>query len=181
MKDKKYEVRRRYDATATQYDKRYLEIQMIKYNEIFSEINVDNSEIILDVGGGTGLLLDFMENQASNIFCCDISFNMLKEGKNKHKAKHFICADSDLLPFKENTFNKVICVSVIQNVPNPQITLREIYLVLRCEGILILTALTKLFSDSKIKEIMLKANFSTLKLWQLSVEDISVIAKKNDC
>jgi ubiquinone/menaquinone biosynthesis C-methylase UbiE len=181
MKDKKYEVRRRYDATATQYDKRYLDIQMTKYIEIFSEIDIDDSEIILDVGGGTGLLLDFMENQISNIFCCDISFNMLKEGKSKHKANHFICADSDYLPFKENIFNKVICISVIQNVPNPQKTLREIYSILRCEGILILTALAKLFSDSKIGEITLKANFSVLKLWQLSIEDISVIAKKNDC
>ncbi len=180
MKDKKYEVRRRYDATATHYDKRYFDIQMKKYNEIFSEIDVDNSEIILDVGGGTGLLLDFMENQTSNIFCCDISFKMLKEGKNKHKANHFICADSDHLPFKENRFNKIICVSVIQNVPDPQITLQEIYSSLRCEGIIILTALTKLFSDTKIKEMMHKARFSILKLWQLTIEDISVIAKKNE-
>ncbi len=181
MKDKKYEVRRRYDATATYYDKRYWGIQMTKYNEIFSEIDIDNSEIILDVGGGTGLLFDFMENQTSNIFCCDVSFNMLKEGKNKHKANHFVCADSDHLPFKENRFSKIICVSVIQNVPNPQIALREIHSSLRCDGILILTALTKLFTDSKIKEIMHKASFSILKLWQLSIEDISVIAEKNDC
>ncbi len=181
MKDKKYEVRRRYDATATRYDKRYLDIQMTKYNEIFTEIDVNDSGIILDVGGGTGLLLDFMENQSSNIFCCDISFNMLKEGKNKHKTSYFICADSDQLPFKENRFSKIICVSMIQNIPNPQITLREIHSSLRCDGILILTALTKLFSDSKIKEIMRKARFSILKLWQLSIEDISVIAKKKDC
>ena len=181
MRDKKYEVRRRYDATATHYDKRYLDIQMTKYSEIFSEIDVDNSELILDVGGGTGLLLDFMKNQTSNILCCDISFNMLKEGKNKHKTSHFVCADIDHLPFKENRFKKVICVSVIQNVPDPQLTLREIYSSLRCNGIIILTALTKLFSDSKIKEIMHKARFSILKLWQLSVEDISVIAIKDDC
>lgn len=181
MKDKKYEVRRRYDATATHYDKRYFNIQMTKYNEIFSEIDVGNSEIILDVGGGTGLLLDFMENRTSNVFCCDISFNMLKEGKNKHKTSHFVCADSDHLPFKENRFNKIICVSVIQNVPYPQTTLQEIYSSLRCDGILILTALTKLFSNSKIKGIMRKARFSILKLWQLSIEDSSVIAKKNDC
>lgn len=181
MKDKKYEVRRRYDATATHYDKRYVDIQMTKFKEIFSEIVIDSSEIILDVGGGTGLLLDFMENQTSNIFCCDISFNMLIEGKKKHKANHFICADSDHLPFKENRFDKIICASVIQNVPYPQKTLQEIYISLRCQGILILTALIKLFSDTKIKEIMHKAHFSVLKLWQLSVEDISVIAKKNDC
>ncbi len=181
MKDKKYDVRRRYEATATQYDKRYLEIQMSKYNEIFSEIDVDNSDIILDVGGGTGLLLDFMENQTSNIFCCDISFKMLLEGKNKHKTNHFICADSDHLPFKKNIFNKIVCVSVIQNIPDPQITLREIHSSLRSEGIFILTALTKLFSDSDIKETMHKARFSILKLWQLPVEDIAVIANKNEC
>ena len=181
MRDKKYEVRRRYDATATHYDKRYLDIQMAKYSEIFSEIDVDNSELILDVGGGTGLLLDFMKNQTSNILCCDISFNMLKEGKNKHKTSHFVCADIDHLPFKESIFKKVICVSVIQNVPDPQLTLREIYSSLRCNGIIVLTALTKLFSDSKIKEIMHKARFSILKLWQLSVEDISIIAIKDDC
>ncbi|MBY9000215.1 MAG: class I SAM-dependent methyltransferase [Candidatus Heimdallarchaeota archaeon] len=179
MGSKKYEIRRRYDATAKQYDSRYLEIQTTKYQELFSEIKIKSSDIILDVGGGTGLLLDFLKENSSNVICCDISFNMLKIGKKKHTRGNFICADSDFLPFREEGFDKVFCISVLNNLPKYHKTMVEMNFLLHKKGKLVLTALTKIFSKVKIEELILNANFAILKLWKLSIEDIAVLAKKN--
>ena len=56
-----------YDASAEIYDKRYHEIQLQKYHEIFSRVNISEENAIIDVGCGTGdflgLLSQFFKNQ----------------------------------------------------------------------------------------------------------------------
>jgi demethylmenaquinone methyltransferase/2-methoxy-6-polyprenyl-1,4-benzoquinol methylase len=179
MSKKKFEVRRRYDATAKHYDPRYTNIQKQKYREVFSHINFSDKELILDVGAGTGLLLDFFEENAQNIFCCDFSINMLKEGRKKHNNGFFICSDIESLPFRENCFDLCTSFSVLQNVQNIHKTIEEKLFVIKNNGILILTALKKKFDKNKLKNIVNTAGFKLNKIWDLSIEDISVIARKS--
>ncbi len=178
MNKKKFEVRRRYDATAKHYDPRYTNIQKQKYNEVFSHSNLSDYELILDVGAGTGLLLDFYKEKTQNIFCCDFSVNMLNEGKKKHNNGFFICSDIESLPFRKNSFDLCTSFSVLQNVQNVSKTIEEKFLVLKDNGILILTALKKKFDKNRLKHIIDKAGFKLVKIWNLSVEDISLIARK---
>ena len=61
MKNKKQEVLRKYDATADKYDSRYKQIQFTKYREILSFIKLRSEDIIIDIGCGTALFLDFLQ------------------------------------------------------------------------------------------------------------------------
>ena len=178
MSKKKPEAVKRYNETASKYDNRYRLIQEQKYREIFSIIEFDSTDIILDVGSGTGLLLDYLSSSIEYILCCDLSFNMLAEGKKRHRKANFICADSDHLPFRDSCVNLTTCISVIQNLPDPIQTIKETFRILKKEGRLLLTALDKIYSDRKLREIIVKAGYDVNKLWHLSVEDFSVIAKK---
>ncbi|MHA1259563.1 MAG: hypothetical protein ACTSRO_07980, partial [Candidatus Heimdallarchaeaceae archaeon] len=95
MEKKKYEIRRKYDETAEIYDQRYEKIQLQKYIEVFEKIDITDSHIILDLGGGTGLLEQFLGVNAAKIFNCDLSFRMLQIGKKKQRNSSFILADSE--------------------------------------------------------------------------------------
>ena len=73
MRKKKHEVRQRDDSSANHYESRYNQIQKQKYIEIFSQKNIPSNAIIYDVGGGTGLLLKYMEDLSTTTIVCDIS------------------------------------------------------------------------------------------------------------
>ncbi len=179
MTKKKHDVMKRYNETASKYDDRYRSIQEQKYREIFSMIDYDVNDIVLDVGSGTGLLLDYLSSSVENILCCDLSFNMLVEGRKRHNNAIFICADSDHLPFRDSSFDLTTCISVIQNLPEPFQTIEESFRILKDGGRLLLTALDKKYTDIELRNICVKAGYDVIKLWHLSVEDFSVIAEKN--
>ncbi|MCG3221842.1 MAG: class I SAM-dependent methyltransferase [Candidatus Heimdallarchaeota archaeon] len=178
MNERKAEVRRKYDTTAKAYDTRYTEIQNRKYLEVFSKFDVKDSDVVVDVGAGTGLLLDFLHNNKGNIFCCDLSFNMLKEGKKKHQHNHFICADSEHLPFRESSANIVTSFTVFQNLPNPSAVMNQIIPILKYRGALILTALQKKYKIEDLRKLIAQTNLKIVTIWNLTYEDTSVIARK---
>ncbi|MCE7738721.1 MAG: class I SAM-dependent methyltransferase [Candidatus Heimdallarchaeota archaeon] len=178
MSNKKYEVRHKYDSTAEQYENRYTAIQKQKYFEIFSDIDFEKKTIVYDVGGGTGLLLNYLKQDNVTIIVSDISLEMLKVGRNKYPLGFFVCADSEFLPFREESGDFVTCISVVQNLVNPQKTIDECHDMVRKKGYLVLTALKKIFNIKSLKNIVKKSGFKIIKSWNLSIEDIVLIARK---
>ncbi len=178
MSNKKYEVRHKYDSTAEQYENRYIAIQKQKYFDIFSDIDIEEKAIVYDVGGGTGLLLSYLKQDNITIIVNDISLEMLKVGKNKYPLGFFVCADSEFLPFREESGDFVTCISVVQNLVNPQKTIDECHNIVRKKGYLVLTALKKIFNIKILKNIVKKSGFRIIKSWNLPIEDIAIIAKK---
>ncbi len=178
MSNKKYDVRHKYDSTANRYDARYRDIQKQKYFEIFSEIEMVKNGTIIDVGGGTGLLLDYLQNKNLTTIITDISYKMLKEGRKKNHYGFFICADSEYLPLRKKSGDLVTCISVIQNLENPQKTIEECYFIIKKKKFVVLTALKKLFDLENLSEIVEKIGFNLHKTWLLSVEDIAIVAEK---
>ncbi|MHA1667671.1 MAG: class I SAM-dependent methyltransferase [Candidatus Heimdallarchaeaceae archaeon] len=178
MEKKKHEIRRKYDETADIYDQRYEKIQLQKYIEVFEKIDITDSHIILDLGGGTGLLEQFLGVNATKIFNCDLSFRMLQIGKKKQKNSSFILADSELLPFKEEAFETITSFSMIQNVETPTQVVKQCKKVLKSGGVMIFTALKKKFNPDEIQKVFLKEEMSIELFWSLSIEDYAIIAKK---
>lgn len=178
MNRKKIEVTRKYNETANKYDNRYKEIQTKKYSEVLSHSIIEKNHMVLDVGGGTGLLLDFLKSTKQNIICCDISFEMLIEGRKKHKSGSFICADSENLPLKEGSIDLVTSFSMLQNLKNSTRTLEQINSTLKIHEIFVLSVLDKNFNINNLQEELKNQNFEILKTWRLSIEDIAIIARK---
>lgn len=79
------------------------------------------SELILDAGCGTGRYTKKILEKGSKVISVDLSFYCLKVSKTKcekyNKNQLLIVADVRNLPFKKNTFNKILMIEVYQHIP----------------------------------------------------------------
>ena len=180
MSKKKFEATRRYNETANGYDRRYREIQFTKFREVIMDLGIQNSNIILDIGGGTGLILDFNTDFIRNTVICDISFEMLKEGRNKQRRGLFVCADSEEPPFRNSCTDYTFLFSILQNLEKPDRTFTESFRTLKKNGKIVITALSKIFEQNMLEEILIRTKFILEKNWLLSIEDIAIIGKKEE-
>lgn len=102
---------------------------------------------VLDLGCGIGLSLSFIGQVFKNSVGCDISENSLRATKEileKHQIKiPIILCQKDKLPFKDNCFDIVTFIEVIEHVENPDAALKEIKRVLKPDGILHITTANK--------------------------------------
>ena len=178
---KKIEIISKYDQTADIYDRRYNSIQNLKYNLIFEKLKNIETDSILDVGCGTGLLFKLLKNNTNLFMGIDISRNMLKIALKKHRNKnlHLICADANFLPFRKNTFSSIFSVTVLQNLPNPENSIKEVFRVCERGGISIFTFLKKGLDLKQFVNMFQKTNLKNILTWNMQeTEDFATIRKK---
>jgi len=164
---KKYDVMRRYDLTAHLYDMRYAEEQIAKIEAAVESVQIEGHGSVLDVGCGTGLLSIYIANKAKMIVGLDISRKTLLQAKKRTKTStnaHLILADADNMPLKENAFNHVFALTLIQNTPSPLETLAEIKRVAEENAMIIITGLKKKFSIEAFKELLQDADLNVIAL-----------------
>lgn len=140
------------------YDRRYDAIQLAKYDTILPYLNINHSGWILDVGVGTGLLLKKFINQWALVVGIDLSLSMLKTAKKRiqnNTKVELILADADHLPFKEDIFPTVTTFTLLQNMPNPLNTIRELLRV--SNGVVAITVLKKKIDEISLREILQKS------------------------
>lgn len=112
---------------------------------------------ILDIGGGAGILREFIPSESQFIsidpFEDPISaapapkfeaYNCLKEPLN------FICGTSEFLPFKEDIFDIVHLRSMLDHVHGPDLTIMEARRVLKSDGSLIIGMTIEGDKDGKL-------------------------------
>ncbi len=106
---------------------------------------------ILDAGCGAGqfteIVADLCDPDAS-ITCFDLSFEMLRRGRKRLESTHPTPAAADItrLPYRDASFDCVICGWVLEHLPDPRLGLREVARVLEPGGrLLILTTETTFF------------------------------------
>ncbi len=76
-------IKSRYNETAEHYDRRYSEIQQVKYKIIMDKITIEPQYKILDIGCGTGNFYQFLKDIKCPKFAIDFSFVSLKICKEK--------------------------------------------------------------------------------------------------
>lgn len=91
-----------YDQIAEGYDELHKNEQLNKLRIIKENLDVGNS--LLDVGCGTGFSLDFFK--AEKKVGIDPSKELIKQCKHK-----CIEGKAEALPFKDNSFDSIICVT----------------------------------------------------------------------
>lgn len=147
--NKKRRIMQRYDLTAQMYDMWYAEEQTAKIDAVLESVDVKRHSAILDVGCGTGLLFNHVAEKAETIVGLDISIKVLlqaKERSRKLASVHLIQADADNLPFSNEVFSHVFAMTLIQNMPNPIKTLKEVKRVTKNDAVMVVTGLKKKFS-----------------------------------
>jgi ubiquinone/menaquinone biosynthesis C-methylase UbiE len=106
----------RYNSISRGYNKLYMEEQLKKIRLIKENIKIKKSDLLLDVGCGTGISSEF----ECNVVGIDPCFELLKQS---NKAK--VGARAENLPFKDGTFDIVVSVTAIHNFNNIKKGLKE--------------------------------------------------------
>lgn len=105
-------------------------------HEIVEIASVQNNQMLLDVGGGTGRVSILFKNHVKNVFIVDSSFNMLREAQ--HKGITTLNSNSEDLPFSDEIFQRIIIVDALHHVKNQKETLAEMWRVLAKGGKIII-------------------------------------------
>jgi len=92
---------------------------------------------MLDVGGGTGRVAQFMRHKASQVVIADLSFEMLLQASQKSDIDT-ACSHSEKLPFPDNHFDRIIIVDALHHVCDQSQTAGELWRVLRPGGRLVI-------------------------------------------
>jgi ubiquinone/menaquinone biosynthesis C-methylase UbiE len=165
--NKKREVRRSYDLSATVYDAQYSEEQNAKIEAALNHIPLKENHLALDVGCGTGLLFEHIGKSVKLLVGLDISSKILKEAKKRTKSFQtvaLICADADSTPFPNGTFNDVFAITLLQNMPAPILTLCEMKRVSKRHSIIAVTGLKKEFSLSAFTMLLVQAGLKAFAI-----------------
>jgi demethylmenaquinone methyltransferase/2-methoxy-6-polyprenyl-1,4-benzoquinol methylase len=104
---------------------------------IIALANLTGKETVLDAGGGTGRVSQFLVGMASQIMVADQSFGMLQEARSKEKLQ-LICSETEDLPVANNTFDRIIMVDAFHHVGNQEKSAQELWRVLKSSGRIII-------------------------------------------
>jgi ubiquinone/menaquinone biosynthesis C-methylase UbiE len=123
-----------YDKVSKVYDNvRVGDPEMV--HQLIQGVTFNHNTLVLDVGCGTGNnTLLFAEATNTRVTGLDISYGMLERAREKSRQVPLIQAPADILPFASETFHLVFMTEVIHHLPNPVLSITDIYRVLRNSG-----------------------------------------------
>ena len=123
--------KQRFSSIAKIYEKISNQYTVNRRAESFK---INPSELVLEVGSGTGMISDLIDEQ---IICSDISYEMCKESIKKHV--NVIWCDAEKLPIRENTLDGIISAEVIYYLNNPNAFINDSVRILKKDGKLMIT------------------------------------------
>ncbi|MCH8329355.1 MAG: class I SAM-dependent methyltransferase [Nanoarchaeota archaeon] len=99
------------------YNELYGEEQKVKLNIIKENLDIKSTDLLLDVGCGTGIS-DF----DCKVLGIDPSVELLKQ----NLGNQTVLAKAENIPFKDRSFDKVISVTAMHNFDNIEKSMEEI-------------------------------------------------------
>ena len=145
MKDYEALSKKHFDGQAAEYDRRdtyyYSRNGKISCRDIAEQIRELPYESLLDVGCGTGFLIDLLTKQRPARYCgADLSDEMIRVAKKKQiEGAEFAVGSADKLPYPDETFDVVTCSQSFHHYPYPEQAMREAKRVLKPGGLYILS------------------------------------------
>jgi ubiquinone/menaquinone biosynthesis C-methylase UbiE len=103
-------------------------------------------EIILDAGCGTGVFTLDILSLGSKVIGLDLSLPMLIQADKKLKGYPFqmVLADMLNLPFRKDSFDKVVSVTALEFIEDAKGTVKELFRVTRRGGCVVVATLNSL-------------------------------------
>ncbi len=146
---KKEQVAQMFDAISGNYDglNRVISFGVdVKWRKkVLKLVSDKNPKTVLDIATGTGdLALLMTKTSAEKIIGLDISAGMLDVGRKKIEAKNLsnkiemLLADSENMPFENNTFDAITVAFGVRNFETLEKGLSEILRVLKPNGIFVI-------------------------------------------
>ncbi len=158
----KREVRENYDELGGGlYDLRYGDEQSKKYDAAVLLTLPKGDDLLLDNGCGTGIYLRRVDSPCVGL---DLTAGLLSTARQKLKpSHHLVQGDSEYLPFRAGVFHGVYAVTLIQNLPEKELAVSEMWRVSRVHAVLFITALKATFSRKYLAGLLEGKGFSKVE------------------
>ena len=143
------EIKNNFDRIALIYDDfAFTRTRGLKYierrekNIVLSLFNPPEPHLILDAGAGTGRWTKLILEKGCAVISVDLSRSMLLEIK-KNICDHSMLVNVDVehLPFRDESFDGVVCIRVLKYLPNPRALLSEFSRVSRKGAVIVFETL----------------------------------------
>ncbi|MFN3533142.1 MAG: class I SAM-dependent methyltransferase [Candidatus Brocadia sp.] len=163
-----YAVIKEYDSLAPDYDQRWSFYIDATLRETLKRLEINPTDRILDIGCGTGSLLQaIIEGYPSvKVVGIDLSREMLKIARNKQiKDSALIAGKAQCLPFRSESFDVVVSCNAFHYLRKPEECLIEIARVLKPQGRIVITDWCDDYIACRICDVFLRvfnrAHFKT--------------------
>jgi len=109
---------------------------------------------ILDVGCGTGRMLRNVQGDYEK-YGLDISERLIEQAKQQDSNSRYDVGNSNTLPYDSDSFDLVMCHSVLHHLEDPSKTIDEIVRVAKPEGAIFVRDLIKPASEEVLQRLFL--------------------------
>ena len=114
-------------------------------------------DVLVDVGCGSGGVLEFCQRYAGKIFALDIDAEALSAVRSRTlfadaENISFVSASAEQLPITTGTATKVLCLEVLEHVDDPELVVAELFRIGR-PGCIYLISVPGQFSESMMQKV----------------------------
>jgi len=126
-----------FDKEAQNWEKEHqCEKERAKLRKLTPYLPIKGGDRVLDAGCGTGRLIPYLKKSAGDsghIVEMDFAKKMLDIAHSKHSFSPiwFIRSDAQHIPFKEKSFDVVVCFALFPHIPDKQKALKEFKRILK--------------------------------------------------
>ena len=151
-RDDSRRLRAHYDRLAPRYAKLYENQSRVsksytsRQEKVYKLLDGLHGGSALEVGCAAGLMVDFFLGRGTQYQGIDISPGMIKvcqERFQKADQATFSVGDARELKFPDCEFDVIVCLGVLEYIPDEQRAVKEMARVLKSSGTLILSGITK--------------------------------------
>lgn len=105
--------------------------------ELLTHLDLPAQGALLDAGGGTGRVSQFLREHAQPVVVADLSCRMLAQARQKEGLRP-VCSHTEHLPFPDETFARIIMVDALHHVCDQRATAHELWRLLQPGGRLVI-------------------------------------------
>lgn len=124
----------------------------ISENRVRELLNLDedwNNQVVLEAGSGSGRFTEILSRKDCTLYTFDYS-NAVEANKKNNEGSgnvNFFQGNIFEMPFKRNSFDKVICLGVLQHTPDPKLAFMKLSEVLKPGGTIAIDVYSKRLRD----------------------------------
>ena len=107
------------------------------HDKLLQLIGLPVQGVLLDAGGGTGRISQYIKDDVDRVIVADQSFEMLQQASQKEQLIT-TCSQTENLPFADKTISRIIMVDALHHVFNQNDTAKELWRVLDDGGRIII-------------------------------------------